>query len=107
MFLAHIGEDKLREQSILGIWRTAELTGEFASTFGSEAWGYGCCMMHDIGKYSDSFQKRIHGGKLTDHALQWELYQRHNYVCTYCISGIIPRLLDGGSAADVGGEKPH
>lgn len=69
MFLAHISEDKLREQSILDhLEGTAELAGEFASAFGTEAWGYGCGMMHDIGKYSDSFQKRIHGGKLTDHA---------------------------------------
>lgn len=107
MFLAHISEDKLREQSILDhLEGTAELAGEFASAFGTEAWGYGCGMMHDIGKYSDSFQKRIHGGKLTDHATAGarELYQRHNYVCAYCISGHHTGLLDGGSAADVGGE---
>ena len=45
MFLAHISEDKLREQSILEhLEGTAELAGEFASAFGSEAWGYGCGM---------------------------------------------------------------
>lgn len=39
MFLAHISEDKLREQSILEhLEGTAELAGEFASAFGSEAW---------------------------------------------------------------------
>lgn len=64
MFLAHISEDGLREQSILEhLKETANLAGRFASAFGAEDWGYGCGLLHDIGKYSDSFQKRIHGGR--------------------------------------------
>lgn len=107
MFLAHISEDGLREQSILEhLKETANLAGRFASAFGAEDWGYGCGLLHDIGKYSDSFQKRLHGGKITDHATSGakELYQRKNYVGAYCISGHHSGLLDGGSVADTGGE---
>lgn len=107
MFLAHISEDNLREQSILDHLKgTANLAGGFASAFGARDWGYGCGLLHDIGKYSDSFQKRLHGGKITDHATAGakELYQKNNYVGAYCISGHHSGLLDGGSAADTGGE---
>lgn len=107
MFLAHISEDNLREQSILDHLKgTANLAGGFASAFGAGDWGYGCGLLHDIGKYSDSFQKRLHGGKITDHATAGakELYQKNNYVGAYCISGHHSGLLDGGSAADTGGE---
>nr|WP_308626876.1 CRISPR-associated helicase Cas3' [uncultured Eisenbergiella sp.] len=107
MFLAHISEDNLREQSILDHLKgTANLAGGFASAFGAGDWGYGCGLLHDIGKYSNSFQKRLHGGKITDHATAGakELYQKNNYVGAYCISGHHSGLLDGGSAADTGGE---
>lgn len=107
MFLAHISEDGLREQSILEHLKgTADLACRFASAFDSGDWGYGCGLLHDIGKYSDGFQKRLHGGKITDHATAGakELYQKNNYVGAYCISGHHSGLLDGGSAADTGGE---
>lgn len=69
MYLAHISEDKLREQSIIehaeGV---AELSGMFAACFGCKEWGYGCGLMHDIGKYSVEFQQRLHGGPKVDHA---------------------------------------
>ena len=69
MYLAHISEDKLREQSIIehaeGV---AELSGMFAACFGCKEWGYGCGLMHDIGKCSVEFQQRLHGGPKGDHA---------------------------------------
>ena len=40
---------------------TAKLSGEFAEKFGKQDWGYCCGMLHDIGKYSIDFQKRILG----------------------------------------------
>ena len=40
-YLAHISEDKTREQSVLSHLKgTAELAGGFASEFGCEDWGY-------------------------------------------------------------------
>ncbi len=38
---------------------TANLAGTFAEAFDKRDWGYCCGMLHDIGKYSDEFQKKI------------------------------------------------
>ncbi len=63
-YLAHISEDGLREETVrehlLGV---AELAGEFAEPFGSRDEAYFAGVLHDIGKYTREFQKRLHGGK--------------------------------------------
>ena len=33
----------------------------FAKAFGKDDWGYCVGMLHDIGKYSERFQKKIQG----------------------------------------------
>ena len=38
---------------------TAELAAEFAGEFGASEWGYLAGLWHDIGKYSDEFQKML------------------------------------------------
>ena len=66
---AHLSEDKTREQTILDhLQGTARLSGDFADHFNCREWGYGCGLIHDIGKYSERFQKRLHGGTIVDHA---------------------------------------
>ena len=107
MYLAHISEDKTRKQTLLEHLKgTAELAGDFSSAFHCREWGYGCGMLHDIGKYSEKFQKRLYGGSITDHATAGakELYERKKLTGAYCISGHHSGLLDGGQSADVGGE---
>lgn len=107
MYLAHISEDKSREQSLLThLTGTAELAGGFADAFRCREWGYGCGFLHDIGKFSQKFQARLHGGSKTDHATAGakELYNRKNFIGAYCISGHHTGLLDGGGSADAGGE---
>ncbi|RGY96756.1 CRISPR-associated helicase Cas3' [Clostridium sp. AM58-1XD] len=107
MYFAHISDDGGREQTIEEhLTGTAVLAGQFAGTFSCSGWGYGCGMLHDIGKYSDKFQKRLYGGAVTDHATAGarELYHRKNIIGAYCISGHHSGLLDGGSAADAAGE---
>ena len=68
-YYAHISEDKTRKQTVkdhlTGTARRSEL---FAEAFRCGAWGYGCGVMHDIGKYSQGFRKRLEGGSITDHA---------------------------------------
>lgn len=57
-YLAHIDGD--REQSVKEhLQGTAELAERFATKFGKADWGYCCGMLHDIGKYSPEFQKKI------------------------------------------------
>lgn len=107
MYYAHISKDKTREQTMLDHLKgTAELAGDFSSAFHCREWGYGCGLTHDIGKYSDKFQKRLCGGPITDHATAGakELYKRKNFIGAYCVSGHHSGLLDGGEVADVGGE---
>lgn len=107
MYLAHISGDKTRNQTLLEHLKgTAELAGDFSSAFHCREWGYGCGMMHDVGKYSEKFQKRLYGGNITDHATAGakELYGRKNLIGAYCVSGHHSGLLDGGQFADVGGE---
>lgn len=106
-YLAHISEDKEREQTVIEHLKgTAGLAGKFADSFHCKEWGYGIGLLHDIGKFSNKFQQRLHGGSITDHASAGarELYHRKNYIGAYCISGHHSGLLDGGSAADAGGE---
>lgn len=107
MYLAHISEDKTRKQTISEHLRgTAELAAAFSDVFHCREWGYGCGMLHDIGKYSAKFQRRLEGGPITDHATAGakELYKLKKYPAAYCIAGHHCGLLNGGSAADVGGE---
>jgi len=62
-YYAHISEDKTRKQTVkdhlTGTARRSEL---FAEAFRCGAWGYGCGVLHDIGKYSQGFRKRLEGG---------------------------------------------
>lgn len=52
-YYAHISDDKVRRQTVkehlTGTARRSEL---FAEAFRCGAWGYGCGILHDIGKYS-------------------------------------------------------
>lgn len=68
-YIAH--KDGDREQTILEhLTGTANLAGAFADRFGKRDWGYCCGMLHDIGKYSEEFQKKIQTGSndRVDHA---------------------------------------
>lgn len=68
-FLAHISEDQTRTQTILDhLNGTAELAKAFAAPFGAESEAGYSAQLHDIGKYSDAFQKRLRGGPPVDHS---------------------------------------
>ncbi len=59
-YLAHRDEASGREQSLKEhLENTAELSGNFAQKFGAYRWGYCAGMLHDIGKYSQKFQRRL------------------------------------------------
>lgn len=68
MYLAHISDDG-REQTVEAhLQETAQLCGGFAGKFGEEKRGRILGLTHDIGKNSQAFQKRLHGGVKVDHA---------------------------------------
>lgn len=80
IFLAHTDPENGREQTVLEHLKgTACLAAEFAAAFGAAEEGKRCGMLHDIGKYSDAFQRRIrNSGERVDHSTAgalkaWEL----------------------------------
>ena len=67
--LAHISEDGARTQTIYEhLSGTAELAGAFAAPFGAQKEAEFAAKLHDIGKFSINFQKRLHGGASVDHS---------------------------------------
>lgn len=86
---------------------TARLAGEFAGAFGKSDWGYCCGLLHDVGKYSKAFQRRLHGEDIrVDHSTagvqlcmeKGGLYE----IMSYCIAGHHAGLPDQGGSSDTG-----
>jgi len=71
-FFAHSHPDLPREQwqplrdHLLTCARNAK---DFAASFGAGDCAFLCGLLHDLGKYSLAFQKRLEGGKRVDHSL--------------------------------------
>ena len=103
MYLAHLAEDG-REQSILEhAQNVAGLAAGFAAHFGAEKAAELAGLLHDIGKYSQSFQRRIRGTNLrTDHSTAgaMEILKYAPYLLSYCVAGHHCGLPDGGGQAD-------
>ncbi|HNS55904.1 MAG TPA: CRISPR-associated helicase Cas3' [Smithellaceae bacterium] len=57
--IAHVSEDKRIHLLEDHLNNTANLAAEFASEFGATEWGRLCGLWHDLGKYSEPFQKMI------------------------------------------------
>ena len=91
-YLAHIEgerEQTIKEHSI----GTAELAAMFAKAFVKDDWGYCVGMLHDIGKYSEQFQKKIQGDNniKVDHSTAgakvcYEMGGLYG-ILSYCIAG--------------------
>ncbi len=69
-YFARCNEDKTKYQTLTDhLTNVSLLAGTYAQTFTTREMGEICGLLHDIGKYSDDFQKRIRGEKLqTDHS---------------------------------------
>lgn len=114
MYIAHISEDRTRKQSILEhLCGTARHAQAFAAAFGCGEYGHCIGMLHDIGKYSAQFQKKIieQTNDRVNHStagaqLVWKLCESLNArIASYCVAGHHGGLPDGGSAADVESES--
>lgn len=67
-FYAHKTQDgrlQTVEEHLVG---TALLAAEFGESFGAKEYGFLAGMAHDIGKYSEGFQRRLDGGPKVDHS---------------------------------------
>ncbi len=110
MFIAHKREEDGKEQSLQEhLYETAKLAGDFGEAFHNRDFAFLCGLLHDIGKYSMEFQKRIkNNGKRCDHSTAGarELYKSKPFgiIGSYCIAGHHSGLQNIGSRFDVGGE---
>ena len=68
MYNAPIRKDGKTQSMDDHLHGTAERCAGFAAVFGEAARGRLLGAAHDIGKCSDAFQKRLHGGSRVDHA---------------------------------------
>ncbi|MEG2526719.1 MAG: CRISPR-associated helicase Cas3' [Oscillospiraceae bacterium] len=107
-YIAHRDPATGREQSVLEhLTATAEKASAFAGAFSAYEAGYACGLLHDIGKYSNAFQKRICGAtERPDHATAGalEAIKLRNVPAAFCIGGHHSGLPDLGIKK---AENPH
>lgn len=101
-YLAHIAEDHRQQTVLQHLEGTAERCGRFAAAFGAKELGELTGLAHDIGKYSDAFQRRLLGGSKVDHATAgaYKCFRRGQPAAAFCIAGHHSGLPDGGSRGD-------
>ena len=103
VYLAHRSEDQ-REQTVSAHLNAASaLCAKFSSAFGAGEQGRLAGLAHDIGKYSDAFQRRINGsGIRVDHATAGalECVNLGQIFAAFAVAGHHGGLPDGGSRTD-------
>ncbi len=106
-FIAHISEDGIRFESVEEHLRAvSEVAACFAEPFGASSWARVVGMVHDAGKYSEAFQRRIlHNGPKVDHSTAgaFELKGLAAGMLSYCVAGHHGGLPNGGTVVDDGG----
>lgn len=100
MFIAHKAEDGREEPIRDHLEAVAKKATEFAKPFGASDWAYNMGYLHDVGKYSDDFQRRIkEDGPRVDHSSAGAYVMSGSeigYLLSYCIAGHHGGLPDAG-----------
>ncbi|MGI6176325.1 MAG: CRISPR-associated helicase Cas3' [Christensenellales bacterium] len=101
-YLAHVNVAQKTEQSMVEhLHGTARRASGFAHAFHCADAGYLCGILHDIGKYSLKFQRRIRGSYETvDHSTagaQVAFFELRNVPAAFSIAGHHGGLPDGGN----------
>lgn len=108
MYYAHVTEDERKQTARNHSEETAKLAESFAVDIFKQI-AYECGLLHDVGKYTLLFQKRLEGSNIrVEHSIcgaQWisKHYQNNPflYLMEYCIAGHHTGLPDGGADVDI------
>lgn len=99
--------DKSNWQTVIEhLQSVAELSANFAKKFKSEELAYMIGLLHDIGKYSDEFQKRLENKNIrVDHSTAGAKLANDNYkalglIAAYAIAGHHAGIPDFGTVAN-------
>ena len=100
VFVAHINAGRDKFETVHDhLHEVARVAGTFAQPFHAESMAYAAGLLHDIGKYSQEFQRRIlHDGPKVDHSSAGAAVMSELCVpLSYCIAGHHGGLPDGGA----------
>ncbi|MGE5560666.1 MAG: CRISPR-associated helicase Cas3' [Chloroflexota bacterium] len=108
-YYAHsVGTDKRDWQTLRDhLSEVARLSGDFAAPFGGTTYGRAAGFLHDLGKYSAEFQRRLDGAPLrVDHSTAGAQEAQRLYgeaigtLISYVVAGHHAGLPDYGTVAD-------
>lgn len=113
-YYAHSAQDKLGNLLPYKHWQTlqshlvnvGEIAAEFALVFGAQEIAYQTGQLHDLGKYSELFNQRLHGGPSVDHATAGAKVAIERWgnvigkLMAFCIAGHHAGLANGNGEGD-------
>ena len=105
-YLAHSPTEQNPDGQLLHehLENVSKLAAEFCKPFHAEDDGRLCGLYHDIGKYSDAFQRRLAGSQeRVDHSSAGALllFEKRNIPVSMCIAGHHAGLADCGDKRDL------
>ncbi len=108
IYYAHSGRDPKKsdwQRLADHLIRVASLAGENAFYFGAEQLAELCGLLHDLGKYSEAFAKRLEGGKRVGHATAGakvanEMWPHLGKLLAYVVAGHHAGLANGIDPGD-------
>ena len=106
-YFAHTREDGERQTVKEHLFGTAELAARFATPFHAEEVANLSALLHDIGKYTVDFQRRLlENGKRVDHATAgaFECAKRNQLYAAFVVAGHHGGLPNRGTAGDLSDE---
>ena len=113
-YYAHSAQDKLGNLLPYKHWQTlqshsvnvGEIAAEFARVFGAQEIACQTGQLHDLGKYSELFNQRLHGGPSVDHATAGAKVAIERWgnaigkLMSFCIAGHHAGLANGNGEGD-------
>ena len=114
IYYAHSAQDELGNLLPYKHWQTlqshlvnvGEIAAEFARVFGAQEIACQTGQLHDLGKYSEAFKRRLHGGPSVDHATAGAKIAVERWgnvigkLMAFCIAGHHAGLANGCGEGD-------